>query len=488
MATQKIIEKVSEIISKYDHLDSEIVADIFKVMKEKLEPFGISVRYYDADNIALAQELRTKVDGIVPGVKYILSSNGGSQHFDKVLVRKCCGIVLHVGEHTTNQAGIYKLVCKPLVLTVNAFNEKPNHEIVKKYIAEGLYNIHPIKDGSVVNIYYDPNLVYKDTSGGVFVGRWIMSTKKHAECDGVNWRGIEFGNVMDDVLSLYDFKLANLNKNISYSIGFQHPSYHIFDCPKPSAWIIAGFNTTTHEPVTQEELAITGLPPQEVCPVETAQNIYDKCNSAYGDYISQPDNERKKFLGYFLRSKDESKTKEYSDIILESSLWKEVKFCVYKQPYLPDKAIRKNYMEKFRDINKTILDNYLNKYKHAKFILLFPQYKPLYDIMDEIIDTVVKSLMDGTATSGATKTMKTFKAGQASQQTQQNQKYQVRGRNIPDTIKYFRKIVEEKYTLDSSADPKFLASYITHPRNLETFVMCIKNVAPEAFVGVKRIS
>jgi len=53
-------------------------------------------------------------------------------------------------------------------------------------------------------------------------------------------------------------------------------------------------------------------------------------------------------------------------------------------------------------------------------------------------------------------------------------------------MKYFANIINEQYDLHN-ADKQVVITFIKHFRHIDAYYNCIRNVAPEVIVGVKRI-
>ena len=449
--TDLIIDKVGVLKIKISH-DHFRDLDHYHTMRLDLEENRIE------DHIVL--DGIAKPEDIVPGFKMILSSIRTHANYAIPVVRRCNGVILHVGEYITD-SGEKKIQCKVMSIPVNDLTTKIDKRRVGDYLANNLYDIYMINDGTTINIYYDENCIWYDIQESpddlddvkkvYHKGRWMFSTKNAVDVENMEWRGTTYGEIIFDILKMYpDFDLEKLDKRKSYTIGFTHPAHHPFGQPAEwtgentdvdfhkKAWFIQSTDLDTGESYTEDDI---GLPFQEKHSLEEFrdvvnvndtvdvditsddtsnvvstsddnatcfQNILNRAHSSMEQYsrgvrmniISDEKQEPPKFFGVFLRSRDESKTKQFSDVLVESSLWIAIRKAIYQKPFIPNKVLRDRQGQNFKNFTYVILDSYLNAYKHKEFILLFPQFKHYYTRMDKTVNLVSDMIMNSMQKNG----------------------------------------------------------------------------------------
>lgn len=345
--------------------------------------------------------------------RFVLSADRHNSDFAIKLARQSNGIVYQLSNVPSKQPK-----CELVVVPSNDFNNRFTKTDLEPLIKGSKYKIYPLSDGTTVNLYFDK-----------IATKWMFSSKNTFNLGELSWRGAKYNTTIMDVLAQYkDFSFDKLDKNCCYSIGFKHPAFHPFGQPqiftlsqlgllpqlgqtsqqehlpqpeqKPiqwikRAWIISGFNLEKKTQLTDDEIRQIGLPEQKLLPLKSLQSaksifmgMVAQCNRANDIYVK----EGKVFLGYVLRSVNETETGEFSDILFESSLYKDIKYCVYNKPAIKNKLMRQKIKENFKNLNYVILDAYLNFYKRDVFIKLFPQFKTQYEKYDGVLNQTVNRI------------------------------------------------------------------------------------------------
>lgn len=284
-------------------------------------------------------------------------NRGPKTDYRDPVVRECNGLIFGIQNN--------ELLAIPPKLLLGTFK----YNIVNTFVENNLYDIYEVNDGTRITLYY--------------ADRWRISTSRGYDVSRISWSGkstyseilnecLEYMNIMPD--EFYD----RLDKNNCYSFGISHPEYHPFTKTK-HIWFIESYST-----IDAKRNDINPFPdiikPQKKVSLndgENATSLKKLAITALDDYLS----EKKRLFGFILRSKDESKTGMYSNLIIESSLMWEIRKMFYNKHYT-ELANENN----FDRIEYTLLSNYL--YNKKLFLKLFPQYKLCFSDIEKKINDI----------------------------------------------------------------------------------------------------
>lgn len=322
-------------------------------------------------------------------IRVNLSSNRQKADFTIPLVRQCNGVIIEISESTTSQDNKFNV--SVLAMPIHEFNNGFAAVDIEYFLRKNMYQIYEVQDGTTFNLYYDK-----------LASEWVYSTKKSFDIYDNEWRNYSYKFVIEDTLSQYpDFKLENLDKSLTYSIGIKHPAHHPFGQPfvyDPNldsanwikkAWLISANNIDTS---TKPNI---GLPIQEPINVDFLSKPGKKFKHLMGNCSSSMKNFLKdgtQFLGYILRSTN-PETSAFSDILIESNLFTELKKLIYDIPFITSKVARLKIKNNFKNMNYVVLNSWLNFTKRKTFFVLFPQYKNYAKMFEDVIDRTVKWLL-----------------------------------------------------------------------------------------------
>lgn len=436
MDLKEFIKAVNEHISHYKQLSDGNAREIFEFIKSKMFSMKIKLCFEHLSCIDKINKIKKDLQNkdivfknienesqVIPRVRFILSTNRHKADFGIPLVRQSNGVIFVIEENIIDELPV--LVCRPLAIPPNDFNPKFSQSELAKHIEKGEYKIYEIQDGTTVTMFYDAdhieseNITEGDKAYKLYQrGKWIYSTKNAFDVNSMIWRGFNYKQIIDDVLKEYpDFDFNKLDKNKSYTIGFKHPAFHPFGQPKEwtnsdftpsslkwlkSAWFMQSTELSTLTKNTEENI---GLPHQVLLDQKGGiPAIFKKLGNSLKDFvntlkINQHMNNAvtqidisKTFLGLVLRTTEESKTQDLSDILLESALWQEIRKLIYQLPFIQNKTVREKQEQNFKNMTYIILDSFLDFKRRNVFIQVFPQYIPYYKRYDFLINQTVNRI------------------------------------------------------------------------------------------------
>lgn len=304
-----------------------------------------------------------------------LTTDRHGANFNNAFVRQANGAMIKISNREVNL----------MIIPANEFNNNYSAIDIEQFLRDDLYKIHPIRDGTTVNLYYDEE--------------WKFATKNSSNISQMSWRGFPFMDVINECLKQYpEFSYDKLDKNNVYSLGFRNMKYHPFlgNGPtaeyQPSMWLICAHNRSTLASTD----GLIGIPTQPTITIQPeTKSIYnflqEQCKSALSDYLTNAVGEPR--LGFILRSTNPSRTGQFSDILIESDLFGEIKKAIYDLPYIKNKVVRDKIKNNFKNMTYVIAYNWLSFNKSPLFFKLFPQYLPLKFKFDNILEKTITMLV-----------------------------------------------------------------------------------------------
>jgi hypothetical protein len=275
---------------------------------------------------------------------------------------------------------------KPLVIPLLSFRSNVEAHIIDTYLSQGLYETYLIEDGTIINLYYWEPLQ-----------SWRISTTRGYDMTENKWGDQTYASIMEELLALHDTQLDDfynsLDRNHCYTFGFKHGSMHPFqeglNKPINKLWFIQSVNLSTYE-IFEDFQHLFSIPNQTKYAFLHNDHVNTKT------LFNMLHNCLDKFLhtnhatyGFILKSKNPSKTKIYSHILLESSLLQKIRQLYYHSNH-NNNANEMNYNRE----TYIIIHSYLNINVHYLFIRLFPQYETHFKKLDTITTSLVKSILE----------------------------------------------------------------------------------------------
>ncbi len=353
------LKTVQYLNKKYPTLESEDISRLFKDFKK----YGIKVSFPSADGKCR---------------RFIFSSTKSFRFGGKIdeFVSECNGLVLLF---TAGQTSPWSLLVKPILTFRTGINEK--------YINQNLhkFSITRVNEGTTINLYH-------------FDGSWRMSTSRGYDVTDLVWnRKKTYKEVFREVLAkrkidLDDF-FAALDTESSYVFGFKHPDFHPFWEGKTEGiydfWFIQRFHSTKGlcSPLTSDGKSMDFPLQSERTLAEEPTNVkqlFKKLGNSLKDYV-----ENKNVLyGYILQTVDENIPPENRNILLESSLLKNIRKLFYHSNFQKESREAKFNREKY-----VITVAFLSGDQHETFQNLFPQYAGEFEEYTQIYEKLLKELV-----------------------------------------------------------------------------------------------
>lgn len=410
MDLNQLMDDLNEFTQHYDSLTQANAEDIIDHVKEKLQKLFIKVTYDHPSIVFKRKQLK-----ITPSLRIVLATQRGKADYSIPLCRQCNGIIIQFYELRNVEESRVK--CRILNISSPDFNPERATNLINAHIENNLFEVYEANDGTTLNMYYDPLActsydLSESNENCKEIGRWVFSTKRGLDVEKIVWRGTPYEDVLNDLFKIHNFDVSKLDKNKCYSVGFKHPAYHPFEQPwdwnsgiadaNESSWIkrmwfIQSVNLTTNEISFEDDI---GLPFQKKIDIlkfgtqKYMQRLTKNSNEALEKYILalKEQKPRTALFGYILRSKDPSKTREHSDIFIESTLMKAIRNNIYNMPYIKNKEEREKKAKLFQDLKYIILESYLDFRRRIQFLQLFPQFKYQYEQFSTLVDGTVNNI------------------------------------------------------------------------------------------------
>ena len=404
-----LLDKINEDCNKYKNLSQSNAIDIIENIIEHVKKYNIKINYENPESLDILDTLRCHYlnnpdifnnikseKDFVPHIKFVLTSIRHKCDFNIPLVRQCNGLILCLYEENG-------IKCKIMSKSINEFNPRFTQKTLLNNINNDLYDIYELEDGTIINIYYDEYRIYDETTTYLkndklenktvyYKGKWMIGTKNSYNAESLIWRDNEYKMVIQDIFKKYDFDINKLDKSQSYVMGFKHPAFHPFN--QPDIWLNSDYNKPDNKWIKklwiiQGSCLETDKLDKQKKVTENITELMVNMQKSFKDYLF---GKKEYSLGLMLRTKDESKTGSYSDILLESSLWTEIRKLIYHIPKFEHRYSKKLIDYNFKDMLYVILASYLDIKKHQIFIKLFPQFKRVYETIDSIIKTLAENI------------------------------------------------------------------------------------------------
>lgn len=292
---------------------------------------------------------------------------------------------------------------KVLVIPTELFNSQKliKSEIINLYNQKN-YNLYKVHDGTIINLYY-----YKDS--------WRISTNKAYDANNLEFiNNKTYLDVFNELLNIYpNFNISKLDVNKCYTLCMKYSPYHPFienhyENPNKVIFIqsvdMYEFNTNKKLKINEnEDLGFPVTEKYNINDYSNLQNVYLILNNEINRFKKENKNENyKPIFGFILRSSDFNRTKNYSNILLESNLLSKIRNLLYNHNFTKklhfynilenqnNVVINKNYynMQSLICLRIFLLKKDLNL-----FVNLFPQSKLVIKSYDLFLKYLTKYII-----------------------------------------------------------------------------------------------
>jgi hypothetical protein len=273
---------------------------------------------------------------------------------------------------------------RPLVVPILSPKTNVNTRKINEWLAEGLFEVYAMEDGTVVNLYYYNN-------------EWTLSTARGIDMKDVKFNNLTYKQLLDESLSQVvevDAFYNELDKSYCYTLGFKHPDMHPFKEGNPDAiykvWSIQqvsllNYNDKVNKFVPERNPIMDNLPTQKKFNFKTRNmhNLYKKLSLAMTDFID----ERRPNYGYILVSSQPDITMEFSVLMLESSLMKSIRNLWYNGSYT-----KFSKAHDYERNNLIFLNSYLDDTRYEIFLSLFPNFAEEFKRLEAAEHTMINDI------------------------------------------------------------------------------------------------
>jgi len=300
--------------------------------------------------------------------------------FNNPISFECNGIIFNYNRETNKFT--------TLLIPVQLFNsQKLIRSEINDHIINNDYELYKVYDGTIINIYYYNN-------------SWRISTNKAYDATNLIFiNNKTYSEVLNEILEQYkDFSFDKLDINHCYTICFKYIDFHPFIenhfNPVNKIILIQSINMTKFnndgkiEINKNNDIGLPILEQYHLQPNDNINSIMDILNQEITRFKKQhQDVNYSPNYGLILRSKDFNKTKNYSNILLESNLMAKIRNFVYNHNLKKDL----NFYDKLNNTNIEIHKGYYNisNITNLKiflkgqdinlYLVLFPQFKPEFN-------------------------------------------------------------------------------------------------------------
>lgn len=347
--------------------------------------------------------------------RLVLSSDrrgGNSQGRDAPICYECNGLVVDARTWSV-------LACPP-----KAFNNRPSANVVNAALTDEVYEVIRVDDGTVVTLYCWDH----PTDGPV----WSLASSNGYDVSSLLWIGpLTYAAIFHDLAErLYpEFVAAtgmgldthadgttrltftNLDRNYCYTVGFRHHNFHPLKADPERMWQIQSADVSGDRPIvvfSGNGRGLPGIPDQVVYPsaeiacagappsIEALRAAGSNALPRAAAYIAQlaagtpraensPVAASELNYGYILRSRDPARTRENSDILIETPLLARIRKIVYERA---PRSVRDSLTATDR-LEYNALRAFLTSTERGDFLALYPDWASRFCAYEEFINNIV---------------------------------------------------------------------------------------------------
>ena len=322
-------------------------------------------------------------------------ANRFKSNFENPMSFECNGLIT---EYDNNNNKF-----KFLVIPIQLFNsQKLIKDEIKIHYNNNSYNLYKVYDGTIINLYYYNN-------------EWKISTNKAYEANNLLFiNNKTYKDILLEILNYYpDFNFNKLDINKCYTLCMKYNAYHPFieNMHYNNNKLIflqsidmELFNSSQQLNICEDENI--GLPisyKYDNTKFQSLEYIYSILNNEITRYKKEKHlSNYEPIFGIILRSKNFSKTKQYSNILIESNLMSIIRNMIYNHTFTK-KLNFYNVLDKFNNmmidkkfynmLNLISLKIFLSKKNLNLFTVLFPDFKQRIKMYDYMFKYMTKYLI-----------------------------------------------------------------------------------------------
>jgi len=264
---------------------------------------------------------------------------------------------------------------KPLVIPqITCITNYSKKKVINNY-NKHLYNVVKIMDGTCINLYYYNNI-------------WKISTIHGYDVTNLKWNDHEYMEILKSSVPK-DF-FDKLDKNKCYTFVISNIIYHPFvDKNKNCIIHVQNIDLSTlqisYKNNIYDQYSNVQINDQSIDENITLDEIFNICNKSINNFINKGDIN----YGYLLYFKNYAKIDIYSNVIIESSLLKNIKYFIYN-----NKLNQHISFCNYDRITYLCIYHYMDKNEFELFNKLFPQYSEIFHKIKIIIEQLTNVIYD----------------------------------------------------------------------------------------------
>ena len=386
-------------------------------------------RLFDPD---IADDQSAPVRGATVG-RLVLSGDkrggGAARGRDVPLYYECNGLVVDAR------------TWRALAVPPSAFNGRPTAKAVDGFLAENLYDVIRVDDGTVVTLY-----CWEHPTDGP---AWALASSNGYDVSSLCWIGpLTYAAVFHDIAQrLYPafvaetgmtletradgttrLNFAKLDRTCCYTVGFRHHNFHPMTADPERMWQIQSTDLSgatprvvfsgngSGLPVIPDQVVYADLPalakaageakyrdkldgatlPVEGLTVEglraLGRDAFTRAaayaaQAASGAPLPRPSGALPAELnyGYILRSRDPARTKEHSDLLVETPLLGRIRKIVYERA---PRSVRDSLTAADR-LEYNAMRAFLTATERGDFLALYPDWAARFQAYEEFVNNVI---------------------------------------------------------------------------------------------------
>ena len=340
------------------------------------------------------------------------------------LVAQCCAtvgrIMLSSGKRGGASPSLFGYECNGLVIDARtwralavppcSFNLHPTAKAINGFLAENLYDIIRVEDGTVVTLYSWEH----PTDGPT----WALASSNGYDVSSLYWIGpLSYAAVIYDLARrLYPAFVAEtkmrlvtladggtrldfetLDRGRCYTFGFRHHNFHPMRADPERMWQLQSADISGPVPrviFSGNGHGLPGIPDQYIYAegfLGATEVLSLEALNAAGANALAPGVHPVHNYGYILRSRDPARTREYSSVLVETPLLKRIRNIVYTRA---PRAIRDILTSEDR-LEYNAMRAFLTATERRDFLALYPDWAARFQEYEEFVNNVIYLVVHG---------------------------------------------------------------------------------------------